>query len=46
MKENSKVTITIVNYKGFEETINCLDSLKKTDYPNFDVIVIENGSRN
>ncbi len=46
MGNNPKITITIVNYNGFKETIDCLKSLKKIDYSNFDVIVIENGSGN
>jgi len=46
MKSNSKVSIIIVNYNGFKETIGCLKSLSKLDYPNFDIIVIENGSSN
>ncbi|TRZ80277.1 glycosyltransferase family 2 protein [bacterium] len=46
MKSNPKVSIIIVNYNGFEETINCLKSLAKLNYPNFNVIIIENGSAN
>jgi GT2 family glycosyltransferase len=46
MKMNPKITITIVNFNGFLETINCLKSLEKMDYSNFNIIVIENGSEN
>jgi len=46
MKKRPRVTITIVNYMGFEETIKCLKSLERLDYPNFDIIIIENGSGN
>ncbi|MFA6436712.1 MAG: glycosyltransferase family 2 protein [Candidatus Paceibacterota bacterium] len=41
-----KVSIIIVNYNGFEETIGCLKSLLKLDYSNFNVFVVENGSSN
>jgi GT2 family glycosyltransferase len=41
-----KVSIIIVNYKGWQETVGCLKSLAKLDYPNFDIIIIENGSPN
>ncbi len=46
MKNNPKVSIIIVNYKGWQETIDCLKSLAKLDYPDFDIIIIENGSPN
>ncbi len=41
-----KVSIIIVNYKGWQETIRCLKSIAELDYPNFDVFVVENGSPN
>jgi len=41
-----KVSIIIVNYNGFKETIDCLKSLAKLDYPNFNIVIIENGSPN
>jgi len=41
-----KVSIIIVNYNGFEETIGCLKSLAKVIYPNFDIIIIDNASTN
>ncbi len=46
MKNNPKVAIIVVNYKGFKETIDCLKSLFELDYPNFNIIVIENSSPN
>jgi len=41
----SKVSIIILNWNGLEDTIECLESLKKTTYPNYEVIVVDNGSR-
>ncbi len=38
------VSIIIVNYNNWEDTIECLDSLKNLSYKNFDVILIDNGS--
>ena len=38
------VSIVIVNYNGKEDTLNFLKSLKKTDYPNYEIIVVDNAS--
>ncbi|MCX6820750.1 MAG: glycosyltransferase family 2 protein [Candidatus Aenigmarchaeota archaeon] len=38
------VSIVIVNYNGKEDTLNFLRSLEKTDYPNFEIIVVDNAS--
>jgi len=40
-----KVSIIILNWNGLEDTIECLDSLKKVTYPNYSVIVVDNGSK-
>jgi GT2 family glycosyltransferase len=40
-----KVSIIILNWNGLEDTIDCLESLKKITYPNYEVIVVDNGSR-
>lgn len=42
----SKVSIIIVNWNGWQDTLECLDSLKKIIYQNYEVIVIDNGSEN
>lgn len=41
---NSKISIVILNWNGVDDTLKCLDSVKEIDYPNFDVIVVDNGS--
>lgn len=38
------VSILIVNYNGSEVLTPCLSSLEKSSYPNFEVIVVDNGS--
>lgn len=40
-----KVSIILLNYKGYEDTKECIKSLKEIDYKNFDVIVVDNDSR-
>jgi len=39
-----KVSIIILNWNGWEDTIECLESLYRITYPNYDVIVVDNGS--
>lgn len=41
-----KVSIIILNFNGWEDTIECLKSVDTFDYPNFNVILIDNGSMN
>lgn len=40
----SKVGIVILNWNGFEDTVECLASIVAIDYPNFEIIVVDNGS--
>lgn len=39
-----KVSIIIVNWNGLEDTIECLHSLGRVNYANYEVIVVDNGS--
>jgi GT2 family glycosyltransferase len=38
MRISPKVSIIILNWNGLEDTIECLESLKKVTYPNDEVI--------
>lgn len=40
-----KVSIILLNYKGYEDTKACINSLKEIDYKNFNVIVVDNDSQ-
>ena len=40
-----KVSIIILNWNGWKDTIECLESLQRLTYPNYHVIVVDNGSR-
>lgn len=42
--KQSKVSIIILNWNKYEETIECLDSLRKITYPNYGIILVDNGS--
>lgn len=39
-----KVSIIILNWNGWKDTIECLESLYQIDYPNYEVILIDNNS--
>lgn len=39
-----KVVIVILNWNGLNDTVECLESLKKITYPNYNIIVVDNGS--
>ncbi len=46
MDEMPRVSIIILNWNGWEDTIECLESVYQITYPNYDVIVVDNGSVN
>jgi len=39
-----KVFIIILNWNGWRDTIECIESLKKLNYPNYEVVIVDNGS--
>lgn len=39
-----RVSIIILNWNGWKDTIECLESLYRITYPNYDIIVVDNGS--
>jgi len=39
-----KVYIVLLNWNGWKDTIECLESVLRSDYPNFSVIVCDNAS--
>jgi len=39
-----KVTIIVLNWNGKCDTIECLESLKRITYPNYDIVLVDNGS--
>ena len=42
----NKVYIILLNYNGWKDTIECLESVLKSDYDKYQVIVIDNDSPN
>jgi len=39
-----RVTIIVLNWNGLADTLECLESLASLDYPNYEVVVVDNGS--
>ena len=44
--EDGSVFIIIVNWNGWEDTAECVDSCRSLDYQNAHIIVVDNGSAN
>lgn len=42
--EMPAVAIIVLNWNNYEDTTECLESLEEVEYPNFEVIVVDNGS--
>ena len=40
------VAISILNWNGWEDTLECLESVRRLDYPNYLTVVVDNGSWN
>ena len=43
-KKSPKVCIMILNWNGLQDTIECLESISKIDYTNYEVILVDNAS--
>jgi len=41
-----KVSIIILNWNSWKDTIECLESLYQINYPNYNVILVDNNSQN
>lgn len=39
-----KISIIILNWNSFDVTLDCLESLRKMEYRNFEVVFVDNGS--
>jgi GT2 family glycosyltransferase len=39
-----EVSIIILNWNNYEDTAQCLHSIKDVDYPNYETVVVDNGS--
>jgi hypothetical protein len=44
MKDRPKVTLVVLNWNGLADTSECLDALRAVTYPDYQTIVVDNGS--
>ncbi|HEX9974417.1 MAG TPA: glycosyltransferase family 2 protein, partial [bacterium] len=42
--DSPSVAIIILNWNNWQDTVECLESLSQIDYPNYQIIVVDNGS--
>ena len=40
-----RVSVIILNWNGWDDTIECLESLYQIDYPNYDIVLVDNDSK-
>ena len=41
----SKISIVILNYNAGSLLLDCIESIKNTDYGNYEIIVVDNASK-
>lgn len=39
-----KVCVVTLNWNRKEDTIECIESIQKMDYPNYEIVIVDNGS--
>lgn len=44
MKKHPKIIIILLNWNGKKDTLECISSLQKLNYPNFQILIIDNHS--
>lgn len=45
MDKPPKVSVVVLNYNGKDSIKSCLDSVYKSDYPNYELIMVDNSSK-
>lgn len=46
MASTAKVSIIILNWNGFADTVECLNSIEDVTYKNYDIVLVDNASDN
>ena len=42
---NPRISVIILNWNGWKDTLECLESLRQISYPSYDLVVVDNGSQ-
>ena len=45
MKNNENICIILVNYNGYDDAVECIKSIENSDYDNYKIILVDNGSK-
>ena len=43
---NAKIGVVILNYMNYRDTAECVESILNQTYPNYEIIIVDNGSTN
>ena len=41
-----RIAVIILHYENLQDTLECINSLNTQDEKNFDIVVVDNGSKN
>lgn len=44
MNRSPRIAIVILNWNGLDDTVECLDSIRRATYDNYKVVLVDNGS--
>ena len=44
MEKKPLVAIVLVNYNGYDDTVECVQGILQSDYPNYRIIIVDNAS--
>jgi GT2 family glycosyltransferase len=44
-QSSPKVAIVVLNWNGVNKAIECVEQIRRIDYPNYEIIVVDNGSK-
>src|SRR5579885_2686307 len=44
--DSALVYVILLNWNGWRDTVACIDSLKRLTYPEYRILVVDNGSTN
>ena len=44
MEKKPLVAIVLVNYNGYDDTVECVQSILQSDYTNYRIIIVDNAS--
>ena len=46
MTAEPRIRIVVLNYRNYRDTVECVRALERLDYPSFEIVIVDNDSRN